>query len=73
MGLSSYGDLRVQGPALMGAKDATRPAEVVINTPAPEETLIMFYASSHMSSLDTLISAPRHRHNDHVVESSWLG
>lgn len=36
----------------VSAKDATRSAEDVISTPAPGETLAMFYARSRMSSLD---------------------
>ncbi|KAF8555628.1 galactose oxidase [Imleria badia] len=41
-------DLRAQASAFMGvsAKDATRSAEDVISTPAPGETLAMFYARS---------------------------
>ncbi|KAH0834643.1 hypothetical protein J3R83DRAFT_10152 [Lanmaoa asiatica] len=41
-------DLRAQATAFMGvsAKDATRSADDVIGTPAPGETLAMFYARS---------------------------
>ncbi|KAF5380001.1 hypothetical protein D9615_006253 [Tricholomella constricta] len=40
-------DLRIKATAFMGvAKDATRSAEDIINTPLPGETLAMFYARS---------------------------
>ena len=37
----------------VSAKDATRSAEDVISTPAPGETLAMFYARSRTLTLDT--------------------
>ena len=40
----------------VSAKDATRSAEDVISTPAPGETLAMFYARSRTSHLDVLSS-----------------